>query len=280
VRLQRLDKSIKALSAEGMVVYIDVTVNYTVAPETVGYLHATVGPDYATRLIEPIIGSAMREMIADYPALTLTTLVQHNIEAGMGASLQRKINETIAAYGPKMQLIHIAGFSARKITLPLSVQQSIEASQVASERIRRFQFVLQQQKLEADRRVIEAEGIRRFQEIVTPAISDSFLRWRGIEATLELAKSPNSKIVVIGSGQNGLPLILDGRTDSAGSTAGATEPKSTPTGGGQPPAPPPPAPPAVNGSGGLSSWGLPEVAAPDAMPSPGVGDNFALTPAH
>lgn len=72
----------------------------------------------------------------------------------------------------------------------------------------RFQFVLEKERLESERKAIEAHGIRQFQDIVSNGISERYLRWKGIDATLQLSKSPNAKVVVIGA-QNGLPLILD-----------------------------------------------------------------------
>ena len=72
-----------------------------------------------------------------------------------------------------------------------------------------MQFVLQKETQEAERKRIEARGIADFQKIVTEGISDKFLAWKGIEATLEVSKSPNAKVIVIGSGKNGLPLIFD-----------------------------------------------------------------------
>ena len=110
--------------------------------------------------------------------------------------------------------ILVSDFNIVRFQLPDTVNQAIEAKEAAKQSLVRYKYLLQEAALEAQRREIEAGGIKRFQEIVAPTISDSFLRWRGIEATLALAQSPNSKIVVIG-GSAGLPLILDGRGDTA-----------------------------------------------------------------
>jgi hypothetical protein len=88
-----------------------------------------------------------------------------------------------------------------------------------------YKFRVEREKRESERKKIEAEGIREFQQIVSQGISDSYLRWRGIEATLQLSQSTNSKVVIIGSPKDGLPLILGnmGASPAEGRTGAATE---------------------------------------------------------
>src|ERR1043166_13293 len=74
--------------------------------------------------------------------------------------------------------------------------------------VQEYGFRVEREKKESECKQIEAYGIRDFQQTVTQGISDSYVRWRGIEATLQLAQSPNTKIVIIGSGKDGLPVIL------------------------------------------------------------------------
>ncbi|HEX4829156.1 MAG TPA: hypothetical protein VFV12_13075, partial [Xanthobacteraceae bacterium] len=91
-----------------------------------------------------------------------------------------------------------------------------------------YKFRVEREKRESERKKIEAEGIRDFQQIVTQGISESYLRWRGIEATLQLSQSTNAKVVVIGSGKDGLPIIL-GNVDTPAPPAGSTSPSGTDT---------------------------------------------------
>ena len=96
----------------------------------------------------------------------------------------------------------------RDIQLPTTLKASIELKQQAEQEALAMSFRLQKETQEAQRKRIEAQGISDFQRIVAQGISSQLLEWKGIEATENLAKSPNAKIVVIGSGKNGLPLIL------------------------------------------------------------------------
>src|SRR3990170_665511 len=96
----------------------------------------------------------------------------------------------------------------RKLTLPARLAAAIEEKLGAEQESQRMQFVLTKEKQEADRRRIEAQGIADFQKIVTTGINDQLLRWKGIEATLKIAESQNAKVVIVGSGKDGLPLIL------------------------------------------------------------------------
>ena len=96
----------------------------------------------------------------------------------------------------------------RKLTLPQRLSAAIEEKLSAEQESQRMQFVLMKEKQEADRKRIEAEGISDFQKIVSQGINDGLLRWKGIEATAKLAESANAKVVVIGSGKDGLPIIL------------------------------------------------------------------------
>ena len=107
----------------------------------------------------------------------------------------------------------------RRVILPQSLQDAISSKLSAQQVVSEYQYIIQRERQESERKAIEAEGIRRFQEIISSSISDSYLRWRGIDATLRLAESPNSKIVVIGSGVGGMPLILGGLDDTRTSSA-------------------------------------------------------------
>jgi hypothetical protein len=117
-------------------------------------------------------------------------------------------------------LVALIDILIKNVKLPLAYSQAIERKLEQAQVVEEYRFRVEREALESERKRVEAQGIRSFQEIVTPAISESYLRWRGIEATLKLAQSPNSKVVVIGNSATGLPLILDTTTsDGAGALA-------------------------------------------------------------
>jgi regulator of protease activity HflC (stomatin/prohibitin superfamily) len=97
----------------------------------------------------------------------------------------------------------------RQVRLPADLTAAIEEKLRAEQESQRMQFILQKEKQEADRKRIDAQGISDFQKIVATGISEQLLRWKGIEATLKIAESQNAKVVIIGSGKDGLPIILD-----------------------------------------------------------------------
>ena len=98
----------------------------------------------------------------------------------------------------------------RDLQLPATLKGAIEAKQQAQQEAQRMEFVLQREKQEAERKRVEAGGIKDFQDIVSQGISEKLLEWKGIEATMELVKSQNSKVIVVGNSRNGLPLIYSG----------------------------------------------------------------------
>jgi regulator of protease activity HflC (stomatin/prohibitin superfamily) len=105
--------------------------------------------------------------------------------------------------------VYIETTPLRNVSLPTQLTEAIEQKQRADQESQRMEFVLTKEKQEADRKRIEAKGIADFQTIVSSGISDQLLRWKGVEATEKLASSPNTKVIVIGSGKDGLPVILD-----------------------------------------------------------------------
>ncbi len=199
IRTQEIKESASVPSSEGLVMNLDTSLIFHVDPDKASDVFQKIGPNYTDVLIEPNLRAAIREATASHSANALYT--------GERESVARQIHDQLVS------LLSPRGFMVesillRDIQLPATLKSSIEAKQQAEQEALAMNFRLQKETQEAQRKRIEAQGIRDFQQIVAQGISPQLLEWKGIEATENLAKSPNSKVVVIGNSKNGLPLIL------------------------------------------------------------------------
>jgi regulator of protease activity HflC (stomatin/prohibitin superfamily) len=204
-------------------------------PDAVPKLHQVVGPNYMTALVVPEIGNRMREVIAEYTAeegySTKRQEIQRNIRKRVDTMLGESMmehpeGEDYSQYRvPLNDMLNLIDTLILGIELPTAVvtaiNRKIEQYYISEE----YKFRVAREVRESERKKIEAEGIREFQQIVSQGISDSYLRWRGIEATLQLAQSTNTKVVIVGSGKDGLPIIF-GNTPA---TSAEKEPNGTTT---------------------------------------------------
>ena len=199
IRTQELKESASVPSSEGLVMNLDTSLIFHLNPEKASDVYQKIGPNYVIVLIEPNLRAAIREATASHTANAL-----YSGEREMVANqIRDQLSSLLAQRGVVIESILL-----RDIQLPQTLKSSIEAKQQAEQEALAMNFRLQKEKQEAERKRIEAAGIRDFQQIVAQGISPQLLEWKGIEATETLAKSPNAKVVVIGSGKNGLPLIL------------------------------------------------------------------------
>lgn len=211
-RLKTHNETYQVVSQEGLHFEIEMTFRWRVVAQNLVELNQTVGLDYLQSMLIPEIGSVLRHVVADYRAEALYTFERNAVQARIydevtSDSLPNHIGSR-ANQEPGITIV-LQDTLMTRIKLPQSLQTAIENKLAESEMVQQYEFRVQREILESERKLIEAEGIRNFQETVAPAITDSYLQWRGIEATLQLAESDNAKVVVIGNSANGLPLILD-----------------------------------------------------------------------
>ena len=199
IQTQSLKESASVPSSEGLVMNLDTSLIYHVDPNKVSEVYRTIGPLYEEKLVEPNLRAAIRESTASHSANALYTGEREMV----AKQIFDQLRETLASRGFIVESILL-----RDIQLPATLKSSIESKQQAEQEALAMNFRLQKETQEAQRKRIEAAGIRDFQQIVAQGISPALLEWKGIEATENLAKSGNSKIVVIGNSKNGLPLIL------------------------------------------------------------------------
>ena len=198
IRTQEIKESASVPSSEGLVINLDTSLIFHLNPEKAADVYQKIGPNYIEVLIEPNLRAAIREATAAHTANALYT--------GEREMVARQIREQLSSLLTKRGFL-VESILLRDIQLPMTLKASIEAKQQAEQEALAMSFRLQKEKQEAERKRIEAQGIRDFQQIVAQGISPQLLEWKGIEATENLAKSANSKIVVIGNSK-GLPLIL------------------------------------------------------------------------
>ena len=200
VREQSREETMDILDKNGLSINVDVTVRFNPTYDKIGYLHEKFGPDYVNILVIPEVRSAVRTIMGKYIAEEIYSTKRTEVE-------KQIIEETGKIL--KKNYIDMKALLIRSIKLPDRIRQAIDAKLQQEQEALAYQFKLEKEKSEAERKRIEAEGIARANDIINKSLTDKRLRMKGIDATLELSKSQNSKIVVIGGGKNGLPLILN-----------------------------------------------------------------------
>ena len=201
IKTQELKEVMNVPSKEGLSVQLEISLLFRLDPDNANIIYKTVGPNYAEIILMPQFRSVVRGVTARYQAKALYTASREKLAGEI-------MEELTGLVGPRGITIETAAL--RQIILPERLTKSIEEKLQAEQESQRMAFVLKKEEQEAERKRIEAKGIKDFQTIVSEGINDQLLRWKGIEATEKLANSTNSKVVVIGSGKDGLPLILGG----------------------------------------------------------------------
>ena len=200
IRTVELKEAASVPSEEGLIITLDTSLLFRLDPQKAAEIYRTVGPGYVDVVVEPTLRSAIRTATAAHNANALYTGAREEVAKQVQKELEDKL-------GPRG--IIIESVLLRDIQLPAMLKQSIESKQQAEQEALRMTFILQKEKQEAERKRIEAQGIADFQRIVAQGISPQLLEWKGIEATEKLASSANSKVVLIGSPRNGLPIIFE-----------------------------------------------------------------------
>jgi regulator of protease activity HflC (stomatin/prohibitin superfamily) len=208
------DDSITALSADGLMMPLDVTLAYRLVASDAPWLYRSIGPDFVDKVIRPASRTAVRESIAGFTAQEAYSSRRQELAMNIDQLLTTRLRDLLTQHDDfaNRRGFVIEQVMIRNVQLPARVKNAIEEKLEAEQQALRMRFVLEKERQEAQRKAIEAQGISDFQSIVSRGISDQLLAWKGIEATQQLAHSTNSKIVIIGNPKNGMPLIIP--TDS------------------------------------------------------------------
>lgn len=199
VRINEGFEQMEVLSKNGLSIQVELSYRYNPVMDSIGYLHDEIGEDYLERIIKPQIRSATREVIGKYLP---EELYSTQLEAIQGDIYDRTLS------GVSEKYINLDAILIKAIELPAKLKEAIEQKLEEEQLAFQFDFKLDRERKEAERKIIEAQAKAESNEILSKSLTDKILQDKGIEATLELSKSPNSKVVIVGGGEAGLPLIL------------------------------------------------------------------------
>jgi regulator of protease activity HflC (stomatin/prohibitin superfamily) len=192
------DDAIRVLSSDGLEVVIDLTVLYRVLPTEAPRILRETGIDYTDKIVRPIARTRIRDNAVYYDAVSLYSTKRDEF--------QRRIFESITSEFQKRGLV-LENLLIRNISLPQAVKASIEQKMTAEQDAQKMQYVLQKEQQEAQRKRVEAQGIADYQHIISESLTDRQLQYEYIKAQLEIAKSPNAKVIIMGKGST--PVLLD-----------------------------------------------------------------------
>jgi regulator of protease activity HflC (stomatin/prohibitin superfamily) len=265
VRLQQTPHKIVALCKNGLPVELEVSIRHRPQDGKLPLLHTVVGPDYVNVVIKPEIEAHVRAVVSQFEPTELYTSEGYILNL----IVQGAMSEISERY------VSLDDLLIKRIVLPGKVGEAIESKLIEEQRVFEYEFKVKQAAKEAERKGIEAQGILKFQETVASGGSfKDYLRYAGIQATVELSKSDNAKVVVIGGADGGLPLILNMPGDDIDRSAAAAARKNAllaPKAPAvfNPPAAVPPAAPVTDAPGGTPP--APELSTAPGSPSGKTG---------
>jgi len=193
------EEAMDVLDKNGLSIAVDITLRFYPLFDKIGYIHEKFNVSYVEKLVIPEVRSSVRQVMGRYSAEEIYSTKRAEVETAI-------INETSEVL--IINNIQMRALLIRSINLPAQIKQAIENKLEQEQEALAYQFKLDKEKSEAERKRIAADGEAIANKIINSSLTPELLKMRGIEATLELAKSPNSKVIVVGSGKDGMPLIL------------------------------------------------------------------------
>ncbi len=195
-RLQEIKDTVTMINRSGMVIDVSISARFHPIPDRLPLLHQKVGPDYKTKVLHPELISAIRQVLGDFEAEEIYSSDENGLLQSIMARLRQELGN---------RYVEVDDVLITKLTLPDDIQHSIQEKLTKEQNALAHEFILQRERKELERRQIEAAGIRAFEQIS----GINILQWRGLEVTQALATSPNAKIIVIGTDEKSLPVILN-----------------------------------------------------------------------
>jgi len=201
IQLEERKEDLQILSSDGATIMLEVSIWYRPDVLKLDSLQKTIGPGYFGSVVAPALRGVARAVVGQYKPEEIYSTKREIIASGILEAMQELVVQ---------KYISVENVIIRNVQLPPKITEAINLKLAADQEQQRMEYILLKEKQEAERKRIEAQGIADFQKIVSSGITQDLLKWKGIEATEKLAGSQNTKVVVIGSGADGLPLILGG----------------------------------------------------------------------
>lgn len=199
----KIEETMDVLDKNGLNISVDVTIRFHPMYDAIGTIHENFRGDYIQRLVIPEGRSTVRQVMGRYTAEEIYSTKRPEVEA----AIKEETREVLSAEGNEVEMKSLL---IRSIKLPDQIKMAIENKLKQEQEALAYQFRLEKETSEAERKRIAAEGEAAANKIINSSLTPELLRMRGIEATKDIANSPNSKVIVIGGGEDGLPLILNG----------------------------------------------------------------------
>lgn len=196
---QQIEETMDVLSADGLSINLDVSIRFRPKEKEIGYLYRSFRDSYVNNLIRPELRSAVRRIIGQYTPEELYATKRQEIEDAILTSTHAILDTNH---------VELRALLFRSIKLPETIKNSIEEKLKADQESQKRIYLQEIAEKDAAIQITQAKGKAESNRILSASLTDKILREKGIEATLQLAKSPNSKVVVVGSGKEGLPIIL------------------------------------------------------------------------
>lgn len=201
VKEKQEEESMDVLDKNGLNVTMDVSVRFNPVYERIGYLHETFGKQYINQLVIPEVRSTVRRVAGRYTAEEIYSTKRKQVETAIKNETRKVLEDNY---------VDMKALLIRSIKLPQQIKNAIEKKLKEEQEALAYEYKLERERSEAERKKIQAEGEARANNIISQSLTPELLKMRGIEATLKLSESENSKVVVVGGGDSGLPIILGG----------------------------------------------------------------------
>jgi regulator of protease activity HflC (stomatin/prohibitin superfamily) len=200
-RVHEMKETLAVLSSNGLPIKVDASVRFRPNAEELFDLQTQIGPDYAEKVVAPVVRSEARKVFGRYQPDEIYSTKREEIERQIFEEVTRALSG---------KHVVVEAVLVRDIDLPDAIKTAISDKLAEEQRAQKMRFTLDRERQEAQRKLIEAEGISKYQMIVRQGLTAEYLQFKGIEATAKLAESPNAKVVIVGAGKGGLPVILGG----------------------------------------------------------------------